>query len=406
MKNPHMQLTPAKHPLHTLLQEEKSHPLPPRHPQSRSRQVSRTALLALALIICHGVQAQAPFKKDEVKQVMKSVADWQIDHMKEVKYPTADWVNATFYLGLTKWAAVAEKENSDPSYYDWLVQMGHSIGWQPERRMYHADDICVGQTFLELYRKYHDKRMFQPTEARLSWVVAHPSLSTFLLDYSDYTTVERWTWCDALFMAPTVYARMYRITGDEKFLDFMNEEYQATYNFLFDKEEHLFYRDHRFIGQKEANGKKVFWGRGNGWVVGGLAEILRELPAGHKSRPFYENLFKEMTTCIASLQQNDGFWRASMLDPQSYPSPETSCSGFFVYALAYGINEGLLPRDTFLPVVEKGWKALCSAVENDGKLGYVQPIGHDPQKVTRELTEVYGPGAFLMAGTEILKMAQ
>ncbi len=363
-------------------------------------------LVSFCLIICCGMQAQSSFKKDDVKQVMKSVADWQIEHMKEVKHAPANWVNAAFYLGLSKWAAVAEKENNDQSYYDWLIRTGSRIGWQPEKRMYHADDICVCQTYLDLYRKYHDKRMFQPTEARLSWVVAHPSLSSFLLDNKDYTTTERWTWCDALFMAPTVYARMYRITGDSKYLDFMNEEYMATYDYLFDKDEHLFYRDHRYFGQKEANGKKVFWGRGNGWVIGGLAEILRELPVGHKSRPFYENLFKEMAACIAGLQQNDGFWRASMLDPKSYPSPETSCSGFFVYGLAYGINEGLLPQDKFLPVVEKGWKALCSAVEKDGKLGFVQPIGADPQKVTRELTEVYGPGAFLLAGAEIFKMAK
>lgn len=114
--------------------------------------------------------------------------------------------------------------------------------------------------------------------------------------------------------------------------------------------------------------------------MGGLVEILRELPAGNKYRTFYENLFVELATRVATLQQSDGFWRASMLDPHSYSSPETSCSGFFVYALAYGINEGLLSKEEFLPIVEKGWKALVGAVEEDGKLGYVQPIGADPKK--------------------------
>ena len=140
--------------------------------------------------------------------------------------------------------------------------------------------------------------------------------------------------------------------------------------------------------------------------MGGLVEILRELPAGNKYRTFYENLFVELATRVATLQQSDGFWRASMLDPHSYSSPETSCSGFFVYALAYGINEGLLSKEEFLPIVEKGWKALVGAVEEDGKLGYVQPIGADPKKVTREMTEVYGPGAFLLAGTEVYRMAK
>ncbi len=157
---------------------------------------------------------------------------------------------------------------------------------------------------------------------------------------------------------------------------------------------------------KEANGAKVFWGRGNGWVLGGLVELLRELPAKSKYRPFYQDLFQKLCRRIAPLQNKDGFWHASLLDPASYPSPETSCSGFFVYALAYGINEGLLPKEEFMPVVEKGWQALVSAVGEDGKLGYVQPIGADPKKVTPDMTEVYGPGAFLMAGTEVYRMAQ
>ena len=88
------------------------------------------------------------------------------------------------------------------------------------------------------------------------------------------------------------------------------------------------------------------------------------------------------------------------------PSPETSATGFIVYALAYGVNEGLLDKDTYLPIVEKGWKALVSAVETDGKLGYVQPIGADPKKVTRDMTEVYGVGAFLLAGNQIYKMSR
>ena len=186
----------------------------------------------------------------------------------------------------------------------------------------------------------------------------------------------------------------------------MDKEYKATYEFLFDKEENLFYRDHRYFDMKESNGAKVFWGRGNGWVLGGLVEMLRELPVKSKYRPFYQELFQKLCYRIANLQSSDGFWRASLLDPDAYPSPETSCSGFFVYALAYGLNEGLLPKEKFLPVVEKGWKALLSAVEEDGKLGYVQPIGADPKKVTRNMTEVYGPGAFLLAGTEMYRMAE
>lgn len=336
---------------------------------------------------------------------MRRVADWQIAHIKEVPHDPLNWVNATFYLGLTKWAEIAEQESKDDFYYQWLSRLGRRNYWQVDKRMYHADDVCIAQTYLDLYRKYGKEEMIIPTIARTEWVMAHPSKGSFLLDYNTPSTLERWTWCDALFMAPPVYARLYRITGDKKYIRFMNKEFKATYDYLFDKEANLFYRDQRYFGQKEANGTKVFWGRGNGWVLGGLVEILRELPKGDKYRPFYEELFIKLSTRVAQLQHPDGFWHASMLDPDSYPSPETSCSGFFVYALAYGVNEGLLPHHSFLPVVEKGWKALLSAVEEDGKLGYVQPIGADPKEVTRDMTEVYGPGAFLLAGSELYRMA-
>ena len=247
--------------------------------------------------------------------------------------------------------------------------------------------------------------MIAPVMARANWVVENPPKTTLELNYRNPETLDRWSWCDALFMAPPVYAKLYALTKKQKYLDFMNKEYKATYDYLYNKDEQLFFRDCRFFNKKEANGQKIFWGRGNGWVLGGLAEILKVLPKKEDSRTFYKNLFVTIATRIANLQSPDGYWHASLLDPASYPSPETSATGFIVYALSYGINEGLLDKARFLPVVKKGWKALTDAVDPDGKLGYVQPIGADPRKVTRDMTEVYGVGAFLMAGCEIYKMS-
>ena len=86
------------------------------------------------------------------------------------------------------------------------------------------------------------------------------------------------------------------------------------------------------------------------------------------------------------------------------PALSSSATGFIVYGLAYGVNAGLLDAATFTPVILKGWKALTDAVEPDGKLGWVQPIGADPKKVTRDMTEVYGVGAFLAAGVQVYTM--
>lgn len=361
-------------------------------------------LFACACLGVCSVHAQAFYgNRDSLKQTLCKVADWQIKNYTG-RYGDLNWVNATFYLGLTRWAAVVEEENNDTTYYKWLRKLGNRNYWQVDKRMYHADDVCIAQTYIALYNKYKRKDMIVPTLARTEWVIDNPPTGSLDINYSDATTLEHWTWCDALFMAPAVYAELYMLTGEKKFIRFMDKEYKLTYEKLYDKEEDLFYRDCRYFTMKEANGAKVFWGRGNGWVLGGLVEILRTLPAKSKYRAFYQDLFVRLSRRVAPLQGTDGFWHASLLDPASYPSPETSCSGFFVYALAYGVNEGLLPADEFMPYVEKGWKALASAVEADGKLGYVQPIGADPKKVTREMTEVYGPGAFLLAGTEIYRM--
>lgn len=362
--------------------------------------------VVLALMLNINASAQLPFTKAEVKSEMKKVADWQIANPnKGNEHGDLNWTNAALYMGMIDWAELAEKQDNDGSYYKWLTGIGRRNGWQPDKRMYHADDIAVSQVFIDLYRKYKNQSMLNPTIARAEWVISHPSKESFELDYSKPETLERWTWCDALFMAPPTYTKLYVLTGDKKYIQFMNREYKASYEYLFDKEENLFYRDWRYFKQRESNGKKVFWGRGNGWVLGGLVEILQELPRKDKYRAFYEKLFVTMCHRIAPLQSADGYWHASLLDPASYPSPETSATGFIVYALAYGVNEGLLDK-TYLSVVVKGWKALTDAVSPDGKLGFVQAIGADPQKVTRDMTEVYGVGAFLLTGCQLYKMAK
>ena len=184
----------------------------------------------------------------------------------------------------------------------------------------------------------------------------------------------------------------------------MFREYKATTDYLYDTIEHLYYRDSRYFTMKEANGSKVFWGRGNGWVFAGLPVILKELPEGYQHKDYFQKLFTDMAVKILSLQSADGSWHASLLDPASYPNPEMSATAFFVYGFAWGINNGYLDRDRYLPAVIKGWKAMVSNVTAEGKVGFIQPIGADPKAVTREMTEVYGVGGFLMAGTELIKL--
>jgi rhamnogalacturonyl hydrolase YesR len=339
-----------------------------------------------------------------VLTVMQRVADWELAHSSiTTNRPATGWVQAAGDAGFMALAGIS----GDAKYRDAMLALGETNGWKLGRRLYDADDHCIGQTWAELYLLYREPRMIAPLREKFDAILAHPSQS-LTLKYGkkeDPQVRENWAWADSLFMAPPAWVRLYAATGDEKYLDFAVTNWWRTTEFLYDKDEHLFFRDSTFFGKKEANGQKVFWGRGNGWVMSGLVRVLQYLPVNHPDRPRFEQLFKDMAAKILTCQQPDGLWRASLLDPDSYPLQETSGSGFYTYALAWGVNQGLLDRAKYEPAVRQAWTALVGCVDADGKLTHVQPIGADPKKFAAESTEVYGVGAFLLAGSEVYRMA-
>lgn len=207
------------------------------------------------------------------------------------------------------------------------------------------------------------------------------------------------------------FVKLAKVTGDNSYLAFNDIYYKECYDLLYNKEESLFARDLNYVikedgsTRREKNGKLIFWSRGNGWVMGGLALVLKDLPFNYKEKPFYEQLFKEMAARIAKLQPEDGLWRTSLLDSESYSNGEVSGSAFFCYALAWGINNGLLDA-SYIPVVKKSWVALTQCVNDEGRVGWVQPITDSPQaKFSKDSSsESYGPGAFLLAASEVIKL--
>jgi len=223
-----------------------------------------------------------------------------------------------------------------------------------------------------------------------------------------------WWWCDALFMGPAAFVKLGITKKDNKYLELNDKLFKECYDLLYDKEEHLYARDMKYKWNepgitviKEDNGKKIFWSRGNGWVMGGLVRVISELPKDYPTRDFYIQNYKEMAEKIVTLQQADGLWRASLLDPDSYPGGEASGSGFYIYALAWGINNGILDKAKYLPAVEKGWVGLNGLIQPNGHVGWCQPIGADPKKnFNAESWEVYGTGAFLLAGSEVIKLGK
>jgi rhamnogalacturonyl hydrolase YesR len=106
---------------------------------------------------------------------------------------------------------------------------------------------------------------------------------------------------------------------------------------------------------------------------------------------------------IVTLQDDKGYWHASLLDPVTYPSPEMSATGFFTFGLWWGINNGLLCEDKYLISAKKAWNAMVLAVQPNGMVGYVQPIGDTPQNISSLKNEVYGTASLLLAGLEVAK---
>jgi rhamnogalacturonyl hydrolase YesR len=345
----------------------------------------------------------ADFTPAAVLAAAHAVADWQLAHPS--KWPVTDWTVGTGAAGMM----AASRLPGGQKYEDAMLALYAKKQWPIDATEYRGNDYCIGATYCELYFKHKNPEMIKPLQKWFDNIITVNANSPLEFVWSTRKSPERrWNWCDALFMAPPTWIRLYTATGDKKYLDFMNKEWWVATDYLYDKEEHLFFRDSTYFPKKrlEANGKKIFWGRGNGWVMGGLARVLQYFPKDHPDYPRYATLFKDMSTRIASLQQSDGLWRASLLDPASFPMQETSGSGFYCFALAWGINNGYLDRATYEPVVTKAWRALVGCVNADGKLTHVQPIAADPYKFPPESTEVYGVGAFLLAAKEVYELAQ
>jgi unsaturated rhamnogalacturonyl hydrolase len=337
---------------------------------------------------------------DSTLQLMKKVGDWQLNAWARngMHYPPYDWVNAVGYTGLFALGQVS----GDDKYYTALRAVGDSLDWNTGPRRGMADDYCIAQTYDQLYGVYKDARMIAHFLKQADSICALPHSEP--LNWEKDIFLREWAWCDALFMGPPALAYLSTVTGDGKYLDKADSLWWKTTDYLFDKKEDLYFRDQRYFNQREANGAKMFWSRGNGWVMGGLVRMLANMPADYRDRSRFIRLYKSMAERIAALQQSDGTWHTSLLDPGSYPNKETSGTGLYCYALAWGINHGILSRKHYLPVVMKSWKALTAAVHGDGKLGYVQQIGDKPGSADENSTEAYGPGAMLLAGSEILQL--
>lgn len=321
----------------------------------------------------------------DIRRAAALVAAWQYGRVKD--HDSLDWTFAPLYLGFLDASALLHQ----PRYADYVRGVGRHFDWGLGPRLQHADDQAVAQAWLALHARTPVPAMLQPLRERYDLQMRTP----------DDPQRPLWWWCDALFMAPPAWAGLAQATHERAYLDYMDRQWWITSALLYDPTEHLYSRDASYLHQREANGRKLFWSRGNGWVMAGLARVLTLMPGDYPQRPRYVQQFREIAARLAQLQGADGLWRAGLLDAAAYPRPETSGSAFIVYALAWGVRHHVLDAATFRPVIARGWGGLVGEIYADGRLGDIQPIGAAPGHYPPGASYVYGVGAFLLAAGEV-----
>ncbi|GAB2541178.1 glycoside hydrolase family 88/105 protein [Rufibacter soli] len=347
-------------------------------------------------------------KKEVADQLHKANTYWQSTNP---NHGWAFWDVAAYHTGNMEAYKLTKKEDYRNYSEAWAEKnqwMGakstdkskwkHTYGEKEEYVLFGDWQICF-QTYVDLYcldGAKDDRKIARARE------VMEYQMSTPRHDY--------WWWADGLYMVMPVMTKLYRVTGNKQYLEKLHEYLRFSDSIMYDPAAKLYYRDAKYVypKHKSANGKKDFWARGDGWVFAGLAKVLQDLPKKDPYRKGYEKRFKDMAQAIAQSQQAEGYWTRSMLDPQHAPGPETSGTAFFTYGFLWGINNGLLDKKEYLPVAAKGYHYLTNtALQPNGKLGYVQPIGERAipgQVVDVNSTTGFGVGAFLLAAAEMYRL--
>ena len=339
-----------------------------------------------------------------VKALLREVAAYAIENPPDYPplngklYPGAipnNWQRSTLMVGVM----ALHKLTGEAAWHDAALQWARANRFEPLGTA-NPDGLCSGQVYLDLYEIHRDPAMLGPTGDELEQQLRDDPPGRVL-----------WWWCDALFMSPPTMARYARLTGNARVLEQMDRMWWDVTAFLYDPAERLYSRDERYLlppptGQPRLspNGRKIFWGRGNGWVFAGICRVLEQLPPDSPLRGRYEDLLRAMAARLIALQGPDGLWRTNLLDGDHYRQGEASCSAFFCYGLAWGLNRGLLDRDSVQPAVDRAWRGLVSLVGRDGRVAHCQAEDWAPGRPS--CSRDFGAGAFLLAGCEVAQMLE
>ena len=367
------------------------------------------SLVGLALTSSVAAFSATTKQSKEVRAIIDKVNTyWQSNNAPEVR---AFWDNAAYHTGnmeayfLTGNDAYREYSEKWAEHNQWKgaksndrANWKYSYGESDDYVLFGDWQICF-QTYADLYNILPDDKRIRRAREVMEYEMSTPK--------HDY-----WWWADGLYMVMPVMTKLHKITGNKQYLDKLYEYITYSDSIMFDPEENLYYRDGKYVypKHKSANGKKDFWARGDGWVLAGLAKVLKDLPAEYEHRKFFEDRYRNMADAVVKSQRPEGYWSRSMLDEEHAPGYETSGTAFFTYGLLWGINNGYLNDPKYLDAAQRGWNYLKNvALQKDGRVGYVQPIGEKAipgQVVDSKSTANFGVGAFLLAACEYVRFLE
>ena len=397
----------------------------------------RKTLLALCVFAAAVVQAKQ-WTPNQVKDVIRRVNTyWQQNNKAEVR---SFWDNAAYHTGnIEVWKLLHDRQMLDYSirwaeHNEWKgAREADPAKWKYKQYGEGQDYVLFGdwqicfQTYIDLYRiekgEMKDEKDDNQTSpngggvqgnhiSQLSSLTSDKKIARAIevMGYeADSKANDYWWWADALYMVMPVMTKMYRLTGDVKYLNKLYDNLLYSDAIMYDQETGLYFRDGKYVWpkHKSANGKKDYWARGDGWVLAGLAKVLQDMPEEYVRQPFFVDKYTRLARAVASLQQKEGYWTRSMADAQHAPGPETSGTAFFTYGLLWGVNNGYLSKKEFAPVIDRAWRYLTeTALQPSGKVGYVQPIGERAipgQTVDQNSEANFGVGAFLLAACEYVR---
>jgi unsaturated rhamnogalacturonyl hydrolase len=343
-------------------------------------------------------------EKRQILAAMREVNSYQLAHPDPVAAAQPlhhIWMRVTWYTGvMAAWEATG-----DPSYLEQSLAYGRALHWQVGDDPNGPNRLFPIQLWAELYLAKRDRSMIEPS---INWLATPGPLTPagsklWYLDAQDGDNPPV-PYVDSLYGAPAL-AMLSEITGNAEYRRTMDAFFDAVTTRLFDRESGLYYRDPTFIGRKTPNGRKILWSRGNGWAFAGIPRVLNYLPDQDPGRERYLAVFRRMALALVKRQGADGLWRMNLDDREQFPDPETSGSGFFCFGLAWGVNHGVLSRGEYLPAVEKAWGGLVRNLSPEGRVLWGQQEDSEPNPVVRDNTPEFVAGTFMLAGSEVYKLA-